>query len=108
MSLNNTRVNGQAFTNEIYIHIQWKWVTLPLILSAVSLVFLILTIRLNKHQSGILRKSSALAPLLYDIKGQPGHKDPRYLRDLSQVNDIAKKMMVSIEEEDERFVFVEH
>jgi len=71
-SSNSEQVVGKAFDNEVYVSVRWAWLSLPLGLLLISLVFLVATVvksAIEKDQVSI-RKNSAIATLLY---GFPEH-----------------------------------
>ena len=49
---NITTVNGTALVIETYIHIEWKWLSLPIIISVLSLVLLIVVMT-HSHIRGM-------------------------------------------------------
>ncbi|KAK8078816.1 hypothetical protein PG994_002623 [Apiospora phragmitis] len=53
---NFTTVTGTAFVQETYIHIEWKWLSLPIAVSVLSLVLLI-TVMINSKSHGVEGKS---------------------------------------------------
>ncbi|KAL4884735.1 hypothetical protein BJY04DRAFT_169911 [Aspergillus karnatakaensis] len=57
-------INGTAFVSEVYVHVNWVWLCLPATVVLLTLVFLVLTVQVNKTQGGELWKSSIL-PVLY-------------------------------------------
>ncbi|KAK8859694.1 hypothetical protein PGQ11_010428 [Apiospora arundinis] len=66
---NITTVNGTALINETYIHIEWKWLALPIAISVLSLVLLI-TVMINSRSHGVdVWKSSSLPLLFYGLEG---------------------------------------
>lgn len=59
-------VNGTAWTDQSYVHVQWEWLILPGGLVALSLVFMIITIIHTRNQ--YIWKSSPLALLFSDLQ----------------------------------------
>ncbi|KAH7113751.1 hypothetical protein B0J11DRAFT_619199 [Dendryphion nanum] len=74
---NMNTTEGLAFEREIFVRVQWAWLSLPLFILLLSLIFLIATVyqtAKDKDNIGVW-KSSALATLVYggvleDIKSQ--------------------------------------
>lgn len=68
-SANRDMLEGKAFNRETYVSVRWEWLTLPIGLLLLSLVFLAATIfksALEKDQVGVL-KNSAILTLLYGL-----------------------------------------
>ena len=86
---NLTTVPGTALVIETYIHIEWKWLVLPIVVAVLSLVLLIVVIirthsrgfegqsticastnlRTNANDMAIAWKSSSLPLLFYELEG---------------------------------------
>ncbi|KAF2183985.1 hypothetical protein K469DRAFT_204504 [Zopfia rhizophila CBS 207.26] len=68
-SSSNEMVLGMAFSKETYVSVRWEWLSLPLSLLVLSLIFLVGTViksTREKEQVGIW-KTSAIATLLYGL-----------------------------------------
>ncbi|KAK7959248.1 uncharacterized protein PG986_004102 [Apiospora aurea] len=59
---NFTTTDGTAFVQETYIHIEWKWLALPIAVSVLSLVLLI-TVMFNSRSHGVEGKSAPVFTL---------------------------------------------
>ncbi|KAK8062822.1 hypothetical protein PG997_014919 [Apiospora hydei] len=59
---NFTTADGTAFVQETYIHIEWKWLALPIAVSVLSLVLLI-TVMINSRSHGVEGKFAPVFPL---------------------------------------------
>ncbi|KAJ4359626.1 uncharacterized protein N0V89_000181 [Didymosphaeria variabile] len=62
-------VSGDAFAKEVYVNVQWAWLTFPLLLLILSLLFLVSTIvRVSRAdgEAGIW-KNSAMPILIYSL-----------------------------------------
>lgn len=82
-------VHGQAFDEEVYVVVRWAWLSLPIGLLIISLVFLLATViksATEKDQVSI-RKNSAIATLLY---GLPDHYQKRLAKSDSKGTPRAK------------------
>ncbi|KAK3990868.1 hypothetical protein QBC44DRAFT_380210 [Cladorrhinum sp. PSN332] len=66
-NLDLTHVPGYAFTRETYIHVRWRWVSLPLGLSVSAALLLAATVIFTRNVP--LYKSSPLALIRYDVEG---------------------------------------
>jgi hypothetical protein len=85
----NEMLDGQAFSKENYVRVRWEWLTLPLGLLFLALIFLAATIfksALEKDQVGVL-KNSAILTLLY---GVPDHVRGQLTRSTSTGTPRAK------------------
>ncbi|CAA9956483.1 DUF3176 domain containing protein [Pyrenophora teres f. maculata] len=61
-------VDGLAFSKETFITVRWAWLTFPLLLLVLSLVFLIATIiKTSKDNEIGLFKNSAMPTLIYSL-----------------------------------------
>ena len=68
-SVSKDMVNGTAFSKENYVEVRWQWLTLPLGLLFISLIFLAATISksaVERDRVGVY-KTSAYATLLYGL-----------------------------------------
>jgi hypothetical protein len=63
----NEDVRGIAYSQEVYIHVQWEWLIFPLILLILSLVFLIATIMKTSDGAMDIWKTSAIPTLIYGL-----------------------------------------
>ncbi len=82
-SPSNEMVYGQTFEMETFVLVRWPWLSLPVGLLLVSLVFLLATVvksAIEKDSVGI-RKNSAIAALLY---GLPDHYQKRLVKSNSK------------------------
>lgn len=59
---NITTADGTTFVNETYIHIEWKWLSLPIAVSVLSLGLLI-TVMINSQSHGVQGKSAPFLPI---------------------------------------------
>ncbi|KAF2642675.1 hypothetical protein P280DRAFT_271603 [Massarina eburnea CBS 473.64] len=62
---NGPEVIGDAFFTETYVSVRWAWLSLPLGLLLLSLVFLIATMK--KTAKEVVWKTSAIATLMYGL-----------------------------------------
>jgi len=63
------QVLGVAYRFETYIHVAWIWLTLPVALVGISIVFLTATIIDNESKRALAWKSSSLALLFHGLEG---------------------------------------
>ncbi|KAF2036628.1 hypothetical protein EK21DRAFT_105940 [Setomelanomma holmii] len=69
-SASNEPVFGEAFSEETYITVHWKWLSFPLIMLGLSIVFLVATIFKTSHSGSEkigIWKTSAMPTLLYSL-----------------------------------------
>lgn len=102
-----TRVVGQAFRTETYISVRWEWAILQATLTASSIALLVVTmISTNRLRGVVPWKSSSLALLMCGLRRvQPDHGD-LLLRDVGQIDEMAKRVMVSMEKDEGRLSFI--
>jgi hypothetical protein len=68
LTTSNQMLEGEAFYTEKYVQIQWEWLTFPLLLLILSLVFLASTIiKTSKDTSTGIWKTSAMPTLIYSL-----------------------------------------
>jgi hypothetical protein len=68
LTTSNQMLKGEAFYTEKYVQIQWEWLTFPLLLLILSLVFLASTIiKTSKDTSTGIWKTSAMPTLIYSL-----------------------------------------
>ncbi|KAE8840212.1 hypothetical protein HRS9122_06817 [Pyrenophora teres f. teres] len=65
-SISKEMVTGQAFFTEKYVTVRWGWLTFPLLLLVLSLLFLVSTIIKTSKDNNIW-KSSSLPTLIYSL-----------------------------------------
>ncbi|PYI04662.1 hypothetical protein BO78DRAFT_462472 [Aspergillus sclerotiicarbonarius CBS 121057] len=86
--------NGTTWTTESFVHVQWPWLTLPIVLMVMTLGFLITTVIRTRNQ--FIWKSSPLALLFSDIAVEAPHAFERS-PDLSHMEETSRKMNVWLE-----------
>ncbi|PYH89369.1 hypothetical protein BO71DRAFT_389806 [Aspergillus ellipticus CBS 707.79] len=87
-------VNGTTWTAESFVHVQWPWLILPIVLLVLTLIFLATTVIRTRHQ--FVWKSSPLALLFSDLAIEAPHAFERSL-DLSHMEEASRKMNVFLE-----------
>lgn len=89
-------LQGDAYAREVFIQIHWLWLIFPLFLAAMSLVFLVLTMRKTATDSsgaGIW-KTSAMPALIYGLpKETQGKMMPSAQ---SQTREESKKIRIKL------------
>ena len=66
-SFKTVPIYGKATSTQIYVHVQWVWIVLPLFVVGATAIFLVLAM-INTSRSGAeLWKGSALAMLFYGL-----------------------------------------
>lgn len=69
-SNSNEMIVGEAYSPETYVAVQWVWLTFPLIMLALSIIFLVSTIIKTSRGSGSgigVWKTSAMPTLIYSL-----------------------------------------
>ncbi|KAI1266820.1 hypothetical protein F5Y18DRAFT_380515 [Xylariaceae sp. FL1019] len=66
---NATTTTGTAYATETYIKVQWRWISLPLLVVFASMLFFILTIVHSKNRNVATWKASSLLPLFTQFAG---------------------------------------
>lgn len=66
---NSTIASGTAYESETYIHVNWPWITLPVLVVLGAGALLAFTVAMNARHHAILWKSSNLAVLLHSVDG---------------------------------------
>lgn len=107
---NTTSIAGQAWGQETYIHVRWQWLTLALLETILSAVFLLTTIILDRRSGNPLLKSSALGLLFHGLEGwAPGdlRDHVKGVETANKLEAVARKMEVRFTTNDDgrlRFV----
>jgi hypothetical protein len=68
-SRNATSVYGQAITNVTYVKVHWGWLSLLVITTGMSIVFLFIVIISSRLSATFLWKSNSLALLFHGLDG---------------------------------------
>ncbi|KAF4229617.1 hypothetical protein CNMCM8980_007183 [Aspergillus fumigatiaffinis] len=95
---NSTIANGVAYQSETYIHVNWPWITLPVLVVLGSGILLACSIISNSRHKAALWKSSNLAVLLHSVEGVEDYGPlGSSLNDtpLARIEALAEKMRVS-------------
>ncbi|KAH7093059.1 hypothetical protein FB567DRAFT_514554 [Paraphoma chrysanthemicola] len=67
-SLSREMLSGQAYQQEVYVKIQWEWLSFPFALLILSLIFLVATIAKTAGDGATgLWKTSAMPTLIYGL-----------------------------------------
>ena len=84
---------GTAYKLETFIHVKWPWLTMPIALVTLSMLFLIATMIANSRKKALTWKSNSLALLFHGLEGME-------MRDagevVDQMEDIARKTTVKL------------
>ena len=93
---NETYLDGEAYTREVYVQVQWGWMAFPLVLLALSLAFLVATIlRTSANGPTEVWKTSAMPSLIYGLpKETQAHLNPT--RMWGSTNKEAKNVRVKL------------
>lgn len=76
---NSIRVYGNILQNDTFIHVQWVWLSLSLVLEVITTVLLLTTILLTRRAQQLVWKSK-LAPLLYSDSGLSGFERAQWMK----------------------------
>ena len=104
---NLTSADGTALVIQTYIHIEWRWLALPILIALLSLILLIVVV-IRTHNSGVegqatyhslakyiltmmltVWKSSSLPLLLHDVQGW---NDPGKGPENSELSQVSQNM----------------
>jgi Protein of unknown function (DUF3176) len=83
-------VLGTASRVETFVHVQWHWITLPLALVGMSILFLGGTMMKNESKRALAWKSSSLALLFHGLEGVRKNTG----EGMDQMRDVARKTRV--------------
>ena len=83
LSPSNTTIDGMAFQLQAFIRIRWRWLTLPVLVLALTAVLLVTSILLTFFTKSKAWKSSAIALLFHGL-------DPEHLDQLSGIKKRAQ------------------
>ncbi|GLA16431.1 hypothetical protein AnigIFM62618_003010 [Aspergillus niger] len=98
---NSTTITGEAFTTQTYISVRWFWAVAPIVITILSILFLILIVAHTARAKGVgLWKSSALALLACRVTQGPEHPDLQTLGE-AEMEKVSKRMFVSWDRESE-------
>ncbi|OJJ67567.1 hypothetical protein ASPBRDRAFT_47625 [Aspergillus brasiliensis CBS 101740] len=87
-------IAGTTWTVESFVHVKWPWMTLPIALMVLTLVFLVTTVVRTRNQ--FIWKSSPLALLFSDVAVEAPHAFERS-PDLNHMEAASRKMKVWLE-----------
>lgn len=91
MRQDGQRAQGLTYKNELYVHVRWAWLTLPITLVFLSITFL--TITMIQSANANVWKSSSLALLYHGLRdGQ--HQGP--VDSIQQMEELARSHQVAL------------
>ncbi|PYI12694.1 hypothetical protein BO78DRAFT_392501 [Aspergillus sclerotiicarbonarius CBS 121057] len=97
---NSTTVTGEAFTTQTYISVRCYWAVAPIVITVLSIMFLVaIIIHTGRAKGAGVWKSSALALLACRLKQGTEYPDLHALG-ASEMEKIAKGMHVSWEDDE--------
>ncbi|KAI9734350.1 MAG: hypothetical protein M1834_002456 [Cirrosporium novae-zelandiae] len=91
--------NGTAWTFEVYIHVRWPWLILPVTLVGLTILFLVLTILETMRSKAMVWKSSPLPYLSHGLD-EADAQSLRTAAHLAEMEKMAHKVPVKLEETD--------
>ncbi|KAL7658355.1 hypothetical protein ACMYSQ_004484 [Aspergillus niger] len=98
---NSTTITGEAFTTQTYISVRWYWAVAPIVITILSILFLVLIVAHTARAKGVgLWKSSALALLACRVTQGPEHPDLQTLGE-AEMEKVSKSIYVSWDREGE-------
>jgi hypothetical protein len=72
----NVTAYGQSINPVVFIQVQWAWITLPLVVEIISIVFFAIILLQSARTAGLpLWKSSTVAVLTYDVRFREDEND---------------------------------
>ncbi|KAL4901469.1 hypothetical protein BDW74DRAFT_170176 [Aspergillus multicolor] len=89
-------VSGAAYAYEVYVSVNWIWLLLPAMLVALGILFLLLTIAINRQQKLDLWKSSVLAVLFHGLGDWGGSVADRKTETADQMEKTADTVRVRL------------
>ena len=87
---------GQATAIQLFVRIEWPWISLPVALLFLCLLFLVVIIIHTSARNVPNWKDNVLATLVYGIHDE-GRRAFEKLNDEGDMEDAAKKLMVRLE-----------
>ncbi|KAE9980911.1 hypothetical protein BLS_008101 [Venturia inaequalis] len=84
---------GQAMKDLPHVNVRWAWISFPIILLALALIFLIASMIENARNGAILWKTNALAPFHHPLTKE-GRERLQNASSPAQVEQIAKELSV--------------
>lgn len=99
--LNSTMIAGEAFTTQMYISVCWYWAAALIVITVLSILFLILIVAYTVRAKGVgMWKSSALVLLACRVTQGPEYPDLQTLGE-AEMEKVLKSMLVSWDREGE-------
>lgn len=83
----NATITGQAGQTELFVHVNWPWITLPAFLVLAGTFFLILAMLETKRLGANIWKTSELALLFHG--SEDGYRDLNNLNQSSEMEHVA-------------------
>ena len=96
----NSLVHGKATKTETYVLVQWQWLSLPIALLVLTLVFLVATIRKNTQKKILPWKSSITTLLLHGLAPEHHEKYAVHERQ-GDMDAVAKELRIRLQKSDD-------
>jgi hypothetical protein len=91
---------GQATAIQLFVRIEWPWISLPVALLFLCLLFLVVIIIHTSARNVQNWKDNVLATFVYGIRDE-GRRAFEKLNDEGDMEDAARKLMVRLENKDD-------
>lgn len=101
------QILGKAFRVETFIHVQWPWIALPIIVTLGSIVLLLGTAIGSKRRKAVLWKCMAL-PLLSSHLHTTPENEIGPVRSVDRMTDKWKKMRAVMVQDEGPLIFREN
>ena len=96
-SLDGTFVAGEAFRSEVFIKIQWPWISLPVIVVSSANSLLVIMIIQSHRKRAPIWKGSALALLLHGLRPGRTNTGDEHISSLSDMELLAEQKKVRLD-----------
>jgi hypothetical protein len=98
----NTTFPGSAISQEVYVHVRWRWIILPVILQVFTIVLFVLTV-IHSHRVGAPVWKSSLLPIWYhttEKSHSQDNADSAARQRLSDMGTLARATAVRLSKDD--------
>lgn len=99
LAQSNNSISGYAFHDEIYVHVRWPWIVLPVVLQVSTIILFIATVIHSRRVGAPVWKSSLLA--IWYHRTEESLDDGEAPRErLSDMRKLARATAVQLSEDE--------
>ena len=96
LAMVNDTTPGFVETTEIWVKVRWEWLILPMVVTVLSVVFVIVTVMLNRSSNTALWKASLSALLYHGLDSDEYKKEGAMFDKVSCMDGVAEHQKIRL------------